>query len=118
MTDLMTLIFGSYTPPNVPGRVVSHDDAPPPTVKARFKEFGRRASKRAVDRGTGNAERIKIHLMANPWSTANEIGEALGLTKSPVYKHLMCFKGDAKVEVRSKRVGGYTIVTYKWATGK
>lgn len=112
---LTDILYGSWMPPNVPGRLISNDDElVAKHVRKEHQAYGRRAAKRARDKANENAERIKIHVIKNPWCTAQEIGDALGLTKSPVYNHLTRFKNDEKIEIGRRKVGAYTIVCYRW----
>ena len=120
--NLQDVLYGAWTPPNIPGRLISTDDPPRKrrSIKSieSFKEFGRRATVQKKAAAIANAERIKTHLIANPWATANEIGKALGLTKSPVYSHLTRFRDENKLEISTRRVGYHMLVSYKWIDGK
>ena len=112
---LTDILYGSWMPPEVPGRLISTDDAlVAKRVRKEHQAYGRRAAKRAKDKANANAERIKVHVMSNPNCTAQEIGDALGLTKSPVYNHLTRFKNEAKIEIGRRQVGSYSIVCYRW----
>lgn len=115
---LTEIFYGKWVPPKVSSRPVINEEMLTERVRKEHKEFGKRATKRAIERANANAERIRVHVMANPGCTAKEIGEALGLTKSPVYNHLTRFKNEKKVVVGRKKVGTYTIVSYKWVTGE
>lgn len=114
--NLKTMLFGGYTPPDVPSRLISHDDNGNHTKmrQENFKAFGRRAATRRIRNACENAERIRAHLIAHPWSTAQQIGDALKLTKSPVYNHLLRYRQAGKVEVKSQRVKSTTMVAYNW----
>lgn len=114
---LKDMLFGGYTPPPVPGRLVSNDDAPKRRSDKSVKAISTFVAKTRVRQAqcvSKNAERIKAHLVAHPWSTANELCQALGLTKTPVYNYLARFKHDAKVDVGVRKVGVHTLVSYRW----
>lgn len=115
--NLKTMLFGGYAPPDVPSRLVCCDNDPLqriPEVKVTNQEFGRLATKRAIERANSNAKRIKNYMIKHPWCTAAELCKALGLTKTPVYNHLTRFKEGKQVEVRTRRAGNYTLVSYNW----
>ena len=112
---LTDILFGNWTPPNVPGRLISNDDAlVAKHVRREHRAYGQRAAKRAYETARENAERIKVYVMKNPWCTAQEVGSALGLTKSPVYNHLNRFKNEEKIEIGRRKAGAYTIICYRW----
>lgn len=111
------MLFGGYTPPPIPGRLVTTDDTPKRRSEKAVKSialFTNLSKVRAAERVNTNAERIRKHLIAHPWSTANEVCKALGLTKTPVYNHLARFKQEKKVELGRRKVGVHMLVSYKW----
>lgn len=114
--NLVTMLFGGYTPPDVPGRIISTDVDFVKKTKNRelFKEFAQRSAHRMKDKANVNAQRIREYLIDHPWATAQEIGDALGLTKSPVYNHLLRFRQSELVEVNTRKVRSYLLITYKW----
>jgi len=113
---LTDILYGSWMPPDVPGRLISTDDAlVAKHIRRVHQAHGRRGgAKRAIDMANANAERIKVHVMSHPDCTAQEIGDALGLSKTPVYNYLGRFKNDKKVEIGRRQVGSYSIVCYRW----
>lgn len=118
--NLKTMLFGGYSPPDVPGRVITTDPSFTPYEKrAVFKVDAAKYAK-AIKKAEGNrnTQRIKELLKTSPGATAAEIVETLKLSKSPVYKNLLQFKEDGNVTIGKRRVGNRTIITYKWVEGK
>ncbi len=114
--NLKTMLFGGYTPPDVPGRLIAPDgELLPEHMRTFCKQAASNYAKhRKVSEKNLNTERIKNHLIQHPWCTAQDVGNALGLSKSPVYKNLLQFKENGKVDIRTKHIGPYKIISYKW----
>lgn len=113
---LTDILFGNWTPPDVPGRLISTDDELIAKRRRReFREHGRTGgAKLSIQKASANADRIKIHVQAHPWCTAYEIAKATGLSKTPVYNHLGRFKEQSKIELGRKKVGSHLIISYRW----
>lgn len=117
--SLQDILFGTWVPPEgAKSRFVSHDDGlMNRNLRESYKDSAKLASKRRVEVKNTNTERIKDHLKRHPWCTAQDIGKALNLSKTPVYKNLVMLRDNNQVEVNSRRNGIYTIITYKWKGG-
>ena len=111
------MLFGGYTPPDVPGRLVTTDEESVRLSRRREEtmKYGTVASRRKTKEAEVNAERIRQYLIANPWSTAKDISAALSLSKTPVYNHLVRLRENKQLEVNKKYNRSYVIISYKWA---
>lgn len=121
-----TILFKTWQPPTVPGRLVLQDDGvmfpskPEKRMSDNFardaqrKSFGDRAKARHAAKAAATAVKIKEFLIHNPGCTFLAIQQGIGMSESCIKAHIKAFNlaGNIEVGKRKLRFGIEKTVTW------